>query len=1002
MDITENILEKIQFTSENGLVFCNRIKDTRHISEHYHIEEKAKKLGATAVLFRRKYDEQNTVIDSKPVLYIYKGEDVPFNSPSHRDLHAKIWSAGDIEVYFIISETRIDIINARKPAEVKENESDDNKLDVTNLRLISETLQQFNDQRFSAMVFGRGAFWEQEDFFDDEKETFYKNRLKTENTPFSQLLDYLIAIREDLHNKRKELSTEAENLHDKQKNLSAETIDKLLIVCILIKFLEEIRDDEGTHTLRDIYKKHNINDFAEALDKRFYVDILKQLGGKFKGNIFDIFSDEEEEYIADAELSLIAKFLRAKFDPRKNQYFLWEQYSFNYLPVELISAIYENFLPKEKGVVYTPPFLVNFLIDEVMPLNKARDYFSENQFKVLDPSCGSGVFLVAVYKRMLQWWSINEYYAKGESGFSKPDKAICQEILQKNILGVDISETATLITVFSLTIALLGKLEPKEIWTNLELNNLQENIQTRNFFEWATEHKKDNKRFDLVIGNPPFNRSTTKKESVSENRIQEFGLSSVPGNDLALKFFEWSMFFGQHTCLILPSNVLLYRRDEPAEKYRTCIFTEFTVKKIFDFTHLRRHVLFGSAEVSACAILASPEKNQGQNIEHIVIKRLASVEKKLFFEIDHYDCHIVPHRWAVDPDKQFVWKTNLLGGGRLFHLIYRLSLLPTLKNFIDSQTNWKEIRGFEGGTELVAENQEQIIGITKNSLPEIKRDVNIYSNDLKPTFMYEPPFMIIDQILDMPACFIPRNNNFTRKEYLFYNRDFIGISVPQKDENILSNIFDVFLLKHNSNLLNYKLYVLSVSSSALVLTETDINKSEILSVPFLENKDYLTLSKSELILQNDVLEYYVHLGKAISKKGEGRKLEEKVNLIQLEKFGQIFCDTLNPIYVKNGKSWQCGRSYQTQLFTIYQFGYGKNEGLSFQVVDELDDIIKPLIYNTTSHRSVIFTRVCRIYKHINGYDCIFLIKPSTIRYWLGSIALRDADETFMDLRKAGR
>ena len=70
--------------------------------------------------------------------------------------------------------------------------------------------------------------------------------------------------------------------------------------------------------------------------------------------------------------------------------------------------------------------------------------------------------------------------------------------------------------------------------------------------------------------------------------------------------------------------------------------------------------------------------------------------------------------------------------------------------------------------------------------------------------------------------------------------------------------------------------------------------------------------------------------------------------------------------------------------------------------DELDDIIKSLIYNNASNRGIIFTRVCRIYKHLNGYDCVFLIKPHAIRYWLNSIALRDADETFMGLKKAGR
>ena len=1000
MTTVQKALKKIHFTSENGLVFCNKPEDTKHICEQYHIQEKANKLEVTAVLFRRKYDENNNILGSKPVLYIYNGKnDLQVNSEKHKELHAKIWSSGDVDVYFIVTKTTIDIFNARKPAEVEDQ--DNQKLNLNNLLLVSEALQHFKDQRFSAIVFGKGTFWEQEDFYNKNKKQFFDNKLEEGNTPFHQLLEYLMAVRK--------------HLHTEQNNLSTDTIDKLLIVCILIKFLEEKKDDHGRHTLRTIYRKYRINNFAEALEKRICLSILKELASEFNGNIFDNFSDEQKQHIVQTDLNSVADFLRATLDPIKDQYFLWEQYSFNYLPVELISAIYERFLPKEKGVVYTPPFLVNFLIDEEMPLDKVQKYFSQEQFKVLDPSCGSGVFLVAAYKRMLQWWSVKHYKKTRKIAF--PDKKVCQRILENNIFGVDINDTAMLISIFSLTIALLDKLEPKEIWKNLKLNNLRDNIQTRDFFKWSAENK--DKKFSLVIGNPPFNpiSGISKKDAVSESQIQLFGIRNkdIPNNNFALKFFEGAMFFGKKTCMILPSNILLYNNAKSTQKYRTRIFTKFTVEKIFDFTHLRE-VLFvkkslkhaannkKTGRTPVCAVLANPTESEGQKIEHIVVKRITAIEKKISFEIDHYDQHIVPHDWVTDETKQFVWKTNLLGGGRLFHLIYRLSLLPTLKNFIDSKNNWKEIRGFEGGTELVAESQDRIIDISENGIPVIDRNVDIYSNNLKNVFMYTPPFMIIDQVMgkkNIPACFIPKTNNFTQKKSLYYNREFIGISVPQTDEDTLKNIFNFILLNKN-NLLNYRLFVLAVGSSTLVLTETHVNKSEILSVPYFpENKEYLELSETEKILQNDIFEYYIHLGKAISEKGQGRKLHEKASQKQLKQFGKTFCDVLNPIYANSDKSWQCGKFYQTQSFTICQFGYGKNTGLSSQVLDELDDTFKSLIYNNTSNRGAIFTRVCRIYKHLNGYDCVFLIKPHTVRYWLNSIALRDADETFMDLKKAG-
>ena len=49
------------------------------------------------------------------------------------------------------------------------------------------------------------------------------------------------------------------------------------------------------------------------------------------------------------------------------------------------------------------------------------------------------------------------------------------------------------------------------------------------------------------------------------------------------------------------------------------------------------------------------------------------------------------------------------------------------------------------------------------------------------------------------------------------------------------------------------------------------------------------------------------------------------------------------------------------------------------------------------HESLWVTRVARIYDD----RFIFLLKPNQTRYWLKSVALRDADETTTDLRSQG-
>lgn len=1002
-----DVLEQIGYTSQNGLVFCNKVKDVDNNSEVLLLAE-AQKLGASAVLFRRYYKGKNDITSYKSDIsvYIFQKEDSFFNSPENISLHAKIWSAARAEIYIIIGRTKIDIVNARQPAEATKNtirkakvnillEEDvfpnnyQTSLTLKPIRLASDALRKFNDQRFSAYLFANGTFWEQENLQTD----------LIEKNPYIHLLNYLMYVR------KKFLQAE-----DKL-NLSSKSIDKILILSILVKFLEEIKDDNGKHTLREIYRQNKIKSFSQALEEGKTSAILADLSYEFNGKVFEI--DEEcKSEIEGKSLSLIANFLRGKVNLFNGQIFLWKQYDFKYLPAEVISAIYENFIQAEslrekgeteKGVVYTPIHLVHLLIDEVMPLDKAEEYFANESFKILDPSCGSGVFLVAAFKRMLQWWAINN---STPDNIQYPQAKEAQKIMEQNIFGVDVQPTATLVSIFGLTTALLEKLTPQEIWNNLKFNDLTRNIQTSNFFEWAINAPRE---FDLVVGNPPFNvQSDKSKDEILDKKLLaelDFKHKNIPGNNFALHFFEASMLLSKKVCLIIPSSVLLYSKS--SQKYRKSIFTDFNVQKIYDFTHLRRVLFHKTADTAIIAIIAENKTSNKKNIEHTIIKRIISTENKTHFEIDAYDCHFVPWNWATDETKQFIWKCNLLGGGRLFHLISKVSLLPTLKEFIEKQANWKMIRGFEGGGKYEIDRQDEIIEIFPDGKLDIQSDRTFFSGDIKDLSIYEPPFLILDQVLgkeNIPIAFVREYH----KQYLYFNRDFVGIHAPKTDVILLEKIYNS--VKNDFNDL-YRLCALVRSGSCMISTETEINKRDIDSLPFSEDEtelDYLKLSESEKIIQDDVLKYYIHLGKSINTGKSGAKLHNRVDISMLKEYGQTFCSLINPTHAENEMFWQVGDVYKTpdESFVAFQFIFGKGKKVqSFdikeQVIEKIYHDFEVLTSNKEENKGAIFQRVLRWYGNADKYDYVVFIKPNTKRYWLKSIALRDADETIWDYLEEG-
>lgn len=987
--MANKILDNLGFTRKNGLV--HNLSEARNHVERLYIEEVKRFCRVpNAVFFRRFYrnDADEMPHFSIPSVCIFHQKDSFFNTEEHKKLHAELWSAGNTEVYILLGETRIDILNARKPAKRAEK---DVTLDDNALCLVSSAISSFEEAKFSAHLFGMGTFWEQTEF---------QHKIDSNSNPYNFLLDYLMEARKQL-----------------QKNSSIKltpvTIDKLLITSILIKFLEEIKDDDGKHTLKEIYKKNNLKTetFEEGLRNGKCLAILSDLSTEFNGEIFDTFNEDEKKQITEGgQLDAIANFLSADIDIKTKQGFLWKQYSFKHLPAEVISAIYENFIQAEaarneevrKDVVYTPLHLVNLMIDEAMPLEKA-ELFENQSFKILDPACGSGVFLVAAYKRLLQWWAINHW--RKTKTIAYPDKKTAKLILERNIFGVDIEEVAALVTIFGLTTAFLDKLTPKEIWNNLKFQDLsKKNIGGNlNFIDWAKTAKANNENFDLVVGNPPFNEAT--KGKISNQALKELFSKEVPNNKLALKFLEAALFFGKKVSMIIPSNVFLYNKNSNAHEYRKNIFTNYTVEKIYDFTHLRRNLFHKSADTPIITLLLENKPSEYQSIEHIVVKREFFSEQKMRFEIDYYDKHQVRWDIAIDERKHFVWKTNLLGGGRLFHLIYRLSLLETLEEFINERkkenSEWLYKRGYEIGGENVKKIPAPYIYLQqtllkfdeKNNIFDTKQELNSEFVVPHSEKLYDQPLLIFSQVMGKHKFAMQL---FKTKQV--FNMSFVGIHAPIDQTEVLEQIQKRFC---EQNFSTYKVYMLSTSAKLMINKETVFVKEDIDSLPYPSEEKYLELSETEKLIQDDILNYYIHLGKATTPKNDGYKLHAPAEKLDLAKFGKTYCDVLNEIYAEDGNSWQIGEVLIASNFICYQFGFGKNDGLRKVIKKETEQKFNTLFNDIQLNSGVHYQRIIRYYDHQDGFDCVYLIKPNTKRYWLPSIALRDADDTFMDLKQHG-
>jgi len=984
-----DILIKFDMMSETGespgLIFVGGDISDPH---EFIALEYAKKYGANAVYFRR-FDYPRPPI---PQIYIYNFTENEKDDFETADLYKKLWNSGQVPLFFIFYKTEVKIFSCLKQPKADRTTGKILSNPFETIKLASRVqkeLDKIND--FSAKRFDNGTFW------TDSK---YKNKFKLTETAYLKLLKELKRLRKDII---------------KNQILQENIVHKLLVTSILVKYLEERKDENGDTVFPPGFFRgySNGDDFISVLKtKGACLELFDYLGSeeRFNGEIFKWKDKKEREILKTTDLTDFAVFFEGRIEDR--QYTFWRLYSFNDLPIEIISNIYEEFLESKKGVVYTPPYLVNFLIDEQMPL---YDY-DKTDFKVIDPACGSGVFLVAAFRRMIHWWRIRNNWEK--PGVKNLDEL--KKILKNNIFGVDIDQDAVRLTFFSLSLALLDELSPKVIWEHLKFENLLEsNLLSQDFFKLINDDFFPSD-FDLVIGNPPFESELTTPDSIKieEQKIKE--RPRLPDKKIALLFIEQAMNIckdGASLCLIMPAGPLLYNSN--SAEFRKYFLSNYHVPQIIDFTFLSS-ILFESSNVAASVVFAKKQKPIKGDLLHVTVRRTKPSKEKLYFELDYYDFHKISYKEALE--NRLVWKSNLLGGGRLKHLLQRFKGLRSLGDYIEEAKDkhgWKIAEGFIVGgnqderdelvqlktsiaklspneekrlSKLKKKYQEAVYLTVKNTLPTeafteegidddkiyILKEKYFYRSAKNNKQIFQGPHLLIKEGVAKKSIPIEFRN-----DDLSFRHEIIGIHAP---ENQVDQLLEIE--KRIKNNRTYLFHVAGFSGRLMIGRATAILKRDILALPYPEDEKDLELTKIEQILVDDVLDYMLDF----RSKGEKSSAEKPVDDGQLNQFSEIYCRVLNSVY----KEFKPYKPLKTGSFICFPFYYRDKPQIIEDSMDELEAALHELIqkkYNTNSR----IVRMLRMYEN----NTIYLIKPKQTRYWLRSAAIRDADETFADLVAQG-
>lgn len=193
----------------------------------------------------------------------------------------------------------------------------------------------------------------------------------------------------------------------------------------------------------------------------------------------------------------------------------WGELNFAHIPVGVLSQVYESFshlvdrqAARNTSVHYTPRLIAELMVDEAFaPLEDPA------HARILDPSCGAGIFLVLAFQRLFQ--------ARWEHDEERPRTKAIQDILYQQISGFDVSEPALRLAALALYITAIelnaSPRPPKDLKFPRNLRgevlhrfgNDAPSSADQSFIlgslgpEVSSDH---NGRYDIVIGNPPWTR----------------------------------------------------------------------------------------------------------------------------------------------------------------------------------------------------------------------------------------------------------------------------------------------------------------------------------------------------------------------------------------------------------------------------------------------------------------------------------------------------------------
>lgn len=492
------------------------------------------------------------------------------------------------------------------------------------------------------------------------------------------------------------------------------------------------------------------------------------------------------------------------------------------------------------GEFYTPRWVVKYIVD-----NTLKPYYEENKkietIKLLDPACGAGNFLVYAFDVFYDLYK--------EEHPDWPDNHVINNILEKNIFGVDIQREPLQITALNLWLKAKKKAQDVRI-KNLNLFNMNI-LKANSLYRWENEQeevvqlslfqteleltgkqytaedigrfisaqafiaKKEARlffknKFNVIVMNPPF-VDARKMDSLTSEFLKE----EYPNNSRNL----FSAFIERAIELVAKKGLIGFISSD-------------TFLTISSFTSIRKEIL-GRTIVQATLLGNGVFDGPTVSAAIMILKNSTNKDN----EIEIYDFTINGEKQVGNIKRKKLSQKNLTRIKNypfVFHVSDNFRQLFTIKSIGD----YSEI--FEVRKGIVTGNNEKFLRY-KWEVPKSKignefllynKDIENYSYDINQVLDWRSETQI--EILKSPSArcaYLRDNYDAVSKEYNFKSGVLFSLTGDLKFCKLNRELFDVSFPAILMKRLEYANFVLALLSSKLIKYVLHIINSTIHTTP---------------------------------------------------------------------------------------------------------------------------------------------------------------------------